>query len=54
MTIWFTCGHALDLDDVAEPPVCPQCGERQITNVKAPAPRFTGACSGPVVVKGSR
>ena len=52
MTISFKCGHSLDVDDVTNAPVCTQCGERQISNVTAPAPKFRGACSGPLVVKG--
>jgi DNA-directed RNA polymerase subunit RPC12/RpoP len=52
MTVTFKCGHAVELDDPKDPPVCKACGERQIANVKAPAPRFTGACVGPLVVKG--
>lgn len=52
MTITFKCGHSVQMDDVQQAPVCKDCGERQISNVNAPAPRFKGACSGPVVVKG--
>ena len=52
IAITFKCGHSVQLDDVADAPVCTTCGERQIGNVTAPTPRFTGACSGPLVVKG--
>lgn len=49
MTITFKCGHVLTVDDVTEAPECQACGERQISNVTAPAPKFRGACSGPLV-----
>lgn len=50
MTITFACGHRVTLGTVGDtPPVC-ECGERQISTVKAPAPRFTGACQGPLAV----
>ena len=51
--IFFKCGHGSESADLAmsQPPVCPECGERQIADVKAPAPKFSGACSGPLVVK---
>lgn len=51
MTITFKCGHpSIDLaNDAKEAPVCPVCRERRIVRVKAPAPRFSGACKGPLV-----
>lgn len=45
--IRFACGHAVTLgDNPSGAPVC-DCGETRIQAVKARAPRFTGACSGP-------
>ena len=47
----FTCGHTLSLaPNQATEPQCVDCGCKQIAHVKAPAPRFTGACTGPCVV----
>ena len=48
MTITFACQCApLTVSDVGDtPPVC-RCGERRISDVKAPAPRFRGVCQGP-------
>ena len=46
--ITFACGHRFSLDaSVQTPPVCPTCGEHRVSRVTAPAPRFTGCCSGP-------
>lgn len=47
ISLRFACGHAFDLDDATSAPVCPTCGERRVSRVTAPAPRFTGFCSGP-------
>jgi hypothetical protein len=48
MKVTFACGHAVELKEAGDtPPVC-SCGERQIANVVAPAPRFRGACQGPL------
>jgi hypothetical protein len=48
MTITFACGHRVTLDASADnPPQC-SCGERRVARVQAPAPRFRGACRGPV------
>ena len=50
MTVFFACGHQVTLGDPGEtPPVC-ACGERRVRDVKAPAPRFRGACQGPSAV----
>lgn len=50
ITVTFACGHAVTVEnDVKDAPVCPQCGQRRVSKVKAPAPRFTGSCSGPFV-----
>jgi hypothetical protein len=47
MHIRFACGHDLTLgDNPSGAPVC-SCGETRVQSVKARAPRFTGACSGP-------
>lgn len=47
MTIRFLCGCApLEADDVHEA-IC-RCGERRIQSVVARAPRFRGACRGPL------
>lgn len=48
ITVTFACGHGFALDpSVAVAPECPTCGERRVSRVTAPAPRFTGWCSGP-------
>ena len=45
--VTFACGHETTVGESAETaPVC-HCGEKHIARVKARAPRFTGACSGP-------
>lgn len=45
----FACGHVKSLEDtVSVAPSCSQCGETRVQSVQAPAPRFTGFCSGPV------
>ena len=51
MTITFKCGHRIELPrDVKDAPVC-HCGERIVASVSGATPRFTGACSGPLVSK---
>jgi hypothetical protein len=48
INVRFACGHGFKLDPgVSSPPVCPACGERRISRTTAPAPRFSGLCSGP-------
>ena len=43
----FACGHGGTVSETATTtPVC-ACGETQVVRVKARAPRFRGACSGP-------
>lgn len=43
----FACGHRFTLDDANTAPICPACGERRVSLVTAPAPRFSGFCQGP-------
>ena len=51
MTITFKCGHRMELErDVKSAPVCKECGNRIVASVTGATPRFTGACSGPLVV----
>ena len=48
MTVTFACGHAMTLsDNPSGAPTC-GCGETRIQAVKARAPKFRGACSGPL------
>lgn len=49
IAILYKCGHHQKVDpDKTMSPVC-HCGERQIgRTLNAPAPRFTGAASGPL------
>lgn len=48
MRITFGCGHTADMgDNPSGSPVC-ACGDRRVTHVKARAPRFVGACTGPM------
>ena len=49
----FKCGHkgVVVEDPIKAPPACPQCGERQIGTVYAPAPKFRGVGSGPLMEK---
>ena len=47
--VLFACGHRQEWQDGETTPVCKVCGERRIGRVTAPAPRFAGACQGPVV-----
>lgn len=42
----FACGHGQAWSDGQEPR-CEQCGERRVSRVTAPAPRFRGVCTGP-------
>lgn len=46
ITVRFACGHLFEVDGSAAP-TCPMCGEHRVSRVTAPAPRFTGWCSGP-------
>jgi hypothetical protein len=51
MKVTFKCGHTTSLErDVQEAPVC-HCGERIVKSVTGATPRFTGACTGPLVEK---
>lgn len=51
MMITFACGHTQKRDaSVDTPPLC-GCGERRVSRVVAPAPRFRGACLGPHAVQ---
>ena len=46
--IRFACGHEAPISPTATTaPLCLVCGEHRVQSVKAPPPRFTGACSGP-------
>ena len=48
----FRCGHVMPIDpDKVESPRC-HCGETRVARVSAPAPRFTGAVSGPHAIPG--
>lgn len=39
--VTFACGHVLTVPEtVKDAPACPECGERRVQRVKAPAPRF--------------
>ena len=49
ITVFWSCGHSERVDAATTMPVCPTCGCTQIADVYAPPPRFTGACSGPLV-----
>lgn len=52
ITLRFACGHAVEMpNELTEQPICPQCNEHRIQSVQAPAPRFSGSCSGPYVQK---
>ena len=46
MRVRFGCGHVVEASRV-DSGVCPQCGDTRVVTVKAPAPRFTGLCTGP-------
>jgi len=44
----FACGHAFSIDAaVSDAPLCPACGERRVSRVTAPPPKFVGCCQGP-------
>ena len=46
----WKCGHHFEVPrNVSSAPMCPQCGERKITDVKAPPPRIRGHAMGPHV-----
>lgn len=46
--VTFACGHVVTVSESAEtPPQC-DCGERRVSRVKAPPPRFRGACETPL------
>ena len=48
ITVRFACGHVGQVSATSDAmPVCRDCGHTQIARVKARAPRFVGACSGP-------
>lgn len=49
ITVRWACGHPTGTVDPMKdhPPVCPVCGERRISVVRAPAPQFRGLCVGP-------
>ncbi len=50
VTVRFACEHELKVgDNPAATPQC-SCGEKRVTRVHAPPPRFSGACSGPYAV----
>lgn len=51
MTVIFKCGHRDTLERTAQSAQCKQCGERIVARVEGATPRFTGACSGPLVTK---
>lgn len=45
----MACGHPLEWDETQPaPPVC-ACGDRRVSRVTAPAPRFVGVARGPSV-----
>jgi len=48
VTVRFACGHQQEEDTIAAPQ-CKVCGETRVQMVKAPQPRFRGACRGPCV-----
>ena len=49
ITLRFACRHRITFTDTDQPsaPVCPTCGERRVSHVTAPAPRFSGMAGGP-------
>ena len=52
MTVVMKCGHKVEMPrEAKDAPICPQCNERRVVTVKGATPRFTGACSGPLVSK---
>ena len=51
ITVRFACGHQSTVSATTDtPPMCPACGEARVQSVKARAPRFVGACTGPYAV----
>lgn len=52
MTVKFACGHHQDVpESIDQAPVCATCGERRVSRVDAPKPRFRGIATGPCAVK---
>jgi hypothetical protein len=47
ITITFLCGHTREMTGNEAGELCCGCGERQVTKIDAPAPRFTGHVQGP-------
>lgn len=47
ITVRFACSHGFQIEPTSAAPECPTCGERRVSRVTAPAPRFSGWCSGP-------
>ena len=45
--VQFACGHTLTSPDDMTHAQCPACGERRVSRVTAPAPRFRGLVDGP-------
>jgi len=45
MTVTFACGHTATVEST-DTPVC-HCGERRVSRVDAPPPRFHGVATGP-------
>ena len=45
ITLTFACGHTQAYEDGAA--ICRVCGERRVSQAKAPPPRFRGVCVGP-------
>jgi len=41
ITVTFGCGHTAQMDGT-EKKQCPECGDKRVSSVKAPKPRFTG------------
>ena len=52
ISVRFACGHPRqELGEAVDAaPTCPICGERRVSHVQAPPPRFRGAVRGPCVV----
>lgn len=47
IAVRFDCGHEAQISETAtQAPQC-HCGSTRVVYVKARAPRFTGACTGP-------
>jgi len=46
--VTFACGHTLAIGENPQaPPVCAECGERQITRTVCRPPVFRGVATGP-------